>query len=190
VSEEKRRRLAELAELEAAADASPTDAEAWLALGRACFDLGMHEQSIAALDRSIRARRVPSDAFEARMLQARALVLSHAAWPDVLDRWLAAHGDDPSRPEPLAALAKAYAERDLDGPSHLFAKRALELDLRTPSLDPARRSALGEIVARVGPKLDAPTPKTKRAAPKRAAAKPKAAPTPRPSKPPSGKKSP
>ena len=171
VNEHKRRKLAELVTLEAACVEGSTDAPALLALGRAYLELGMHEQAVAALDRSIRAGVAATDAFGARMLQARALELSHAAWPDVLERYLAAHGDDPSRPEPLAALAEAYADRALDGPSHLFAKRAIELDRGTASLEPSLRSRLEGIVLRVGPALEPKKAKAKRPAKRTATVK-------------------
>ena len=139
VNEHKRRKLAELVTLEAACVEGSTDAPALLALGRAYLELGMHEQAVAALDRSIRAGVAATDAFGARMLQARAL-------------------------EPLAALAEAYADRALDGPSHLFAKRAIELDRGTASLEPSLRSRLEGIVLRVGPALEPKKVKAKRPA--------------------------
>jgi tetratricopeptide (TPR) repeat protein len=110
-----------------ALERDPLDARTAFYLGLTYFWLGRWEEAEKALERRAAMGGWAEEAFQARLHQARAAEAAGRPWPDVLERYLAAHALAPHRAEPLYHVALRYDAKGEHALCLLFARRGWEL---------------------------------------------------------------
>jgi glycosyltransferase involved in cell wall biosynthesis len=129
----RRRWERDLGLLGGALERDPSDTRAAFYLGLTYFWLGRWEEAMKALDRRAEMGGWIEEVFQARLHQARAAESAGRPWPEVLDRYLAAHAVQPHRAEPLYHVALRYNAHGEHALCLLFARRGWEL--RYPDKD-------------------------------------------------------
>jgi glycosyltransferase involved in cell wall biosynthesis len=108
-------------------EANPENARACFYLARTLKDLGRHLEAFKFFERRWKMGGFKEETFIARLYGARCARAAGLPWNSCVALWLAAHGCDPTRVEPLADLVAEYSARDEHTSCVLFAMRAMAL---------------------------------------------------------------
>lgn len=113
--------------LQAAREQDPSDARTAFYLGQTLECLGMLREADSAYQDRVRLGGWSHEAYEAAYRRGRISARLGDAWELTQQRYLEAHAVEPSRAEPLVAIADHYLKVGNMALCYLFARRASEL---------------------------------------------------------------
>jgi len=112
----------------------PYDTRAAFYLAQTYECLGRFREALPVYERRIAMGGWREEVYEALFRSARVMDAIGSPWAAVQDRYLRAHAFDPTRAEPLYAIAKYWHASDTHALTYLFASRAAALPVPNTTL--------------------------------------------------------